>query len=199
MKVTKTLNAEDLCALAKRDIDGAFAHLNSAVSYMQQLVAMTLPKKDKQERPKPENTDKAQPKPKRRRPKKVQTAVDTIPTVTTEQEHPVRRRTPASVRLTPHEVTLNVGSHPVKALADNDAKDFIGNPRVFWYRAMQFPDPRRYQVQPHVENVRVVKRADKRFENAPWTCSVTVTLVGDTKRCENWGLAFYTKNKGEQE
>ena len=86
----------------------------------------------------------------------------------------MRRRTPASVRLTPHEVTLNVGSHPVKALADNDAKDFIGNPRVFWYRAMQFPDPRRYQVQPHIENVRVVKRADKRFENAPWTCRASI-------------------------
>ena len=58
MKVTKTLNAEDLCALAKRDIDGAFAHLNSAVSYMQQLVAMTIQKSDRQETPKPEKTGK---------------------------------------------------------------------------------------------------------------------------------------------
>jgi hypothetical protein len=45
-----------------------------------------------------------------------------------------RHRTPASVILTPHEVTLNIGAHPVKELADDDAKDLLNNPKIFWYR-----------------------------------------------------------------
>ena len=108
-------------------------------------------------------------------------------------------RLPKSVRLTPHEITLNIGSQPVRELAENDAKDFLNNPKVFWYRPTQFPDPKRYGVQPHVEAVKVVQRADPKFTRAPWTVSLTVSLIGDDKKCDSWGRGVYDKNKGDQE
>lgn len=128
-------------------------------------------------------------------------AASAVPTVvaTPPATPPARHRTPASVRLTPHEVTLNIGSQPVKELAEQDAKDLLNNPKVFWYRPMQFPDPRRYQVQPRIEGARVVKRNDPKFTRAPWTVSVTVALVGDDKRCDSWGVAAFNKNKADQE
>jgi len=110
-----------------------------------------------------------------------------------------RHRTPASVRLTPHEITLNLGSFPVKALAEADAKDFLNNPSVFWYRATQFPDPRRYQVQPRVEGAKVVKRADPKFARAPWTVSVTIAVIGEDKKCDAWGTGVLSRNRGDQE
>ena len=108
-------------------------------------------------------------------------------------------RTPSSVRLTPHEITLNIGSFPVKELAENDAKDFLNNPKIFWYRGLQFPDPKRYSVQSRVETARVVKRSDPKFNRAPWTVSVTIALSGDDKKCDSWGTGVYTKNKADQE
>lgn len=128
-------------------------------------------------------------------------AAPAVPTVvaTPPATPPARHRTPASVRLTPHEVTLNIGSQPVKELAEQDAKDLLNNPKVFWYRPMQFPDPRRYQVQPRIEGARVVKRNDPKFTRAPWTVNVTVALVGDDKRCDSWGVAAFNKNKADQE
>lgn len=128
-------------------------------------------------------------------------AGSTIPTVTaTPERAPIpRHKTPASARLTPHEVTLNIGSHPVKELAENDAKDLLNNPKVFWYRPTQFPDPRRYQVQPRIEGARVIKRSDAKFSRAPWTVSVTIALIGDDKRCDSWGVGVLAKNKADQE
>lgn len=109
------------------------------------------------------------------------------------------RRLPKSVRLTPHEITLNVGSQPVKELAENDAKDFLNNPKVFWYRPIQFPDPKRYGVQPRIEGARVVQRTDPKFSRSPWTVSLTIAIVGDDKKCDSWGTGVYNKNKGDQE
>lgn len=110
-----------------------------------------------------------------------------------------RHRQSASVRHTPHELTLNIGSFPVQQLAEDDAKDFLNNQMVFWYRPMQFPDPRRYRVQPHIESAKVVKRADKKFVRAPWTVNVTISIVGDDKKCDAWGTGVLSKNKGDQE
>ena len=109
------------------------------------------------------------------------------------------KRTSASVRLTPHELTLNIGAQSVKELAAQDAKDLLNNPRVFWYRPIQFPDPRRYKVQPRIESVRVVERKAEKFAPAPWTVSVTIAAVGDDKRCESWLSGVLAKNRGEQE
>ena len=108
-------------------------------------------------------------------------------------------RTPKSVRLTPHEITLNLGSFNVKALADRDAQEFLSHPNVFWYRGAMFPDPRRYGVQPSCEAARVVKRQDKKFANSPWTVSVTIHVDGDDRKCDSWGVGVYTRNKDDQE
>lgn len=109
------------------------------------------------------------------------------------------KRASASVRLTPHELTLNIGAQPVRELAEQDAKDLLNNPKVFWYRPIQFPDPKRYQVQPRIESARVVERKAAKFSRSPWTVSVTIAAVGDDKRCESWLTGVLAKNRGEQE
>ena len=109
------------------------------------------------------------------------------------------KKTSASVRLTPHELTLNIGAQPVRELAEADAKDLLNNPKIFWYRPIQFPDPKRYQVQPRIESARVVERKAAKFTRAPWTVSVTIAAIGDDKRCESWLSGVLAKNKGEQE
>ena len=109
------------------------------------------------------------------------------------------KRASASVRLTPHELTLNIGAEPVKELAVQDAKEFLGNPKVFWYRQLQFPDPKRYGVQPRITSARVVERTNPKFTRAPWTVSVTIEARGDDKRCENWLAGVLNKNRSEQE
>lgn len=108
-------------------------------------------------------------------------------------------RMPASVRLTPHEITLNLGSFSVKALADRDAQELLTHPEVFLYRGSAFPDPRRYGVQPSCEAVRVVRRQDKRFGGAPWTVSTTIHVDGDDRKCDSWGVGVYTRNRADQE
>jgi hypothetical protein len=105
----------------------------------------------------------------------------------------------SSVRQSPHELTLNIGSQPVKELAEADAKDLLNNPKVFWYRPIQFPDPKRYQVQPRVIGAKVVERKDPKFTRAPWTVSVTVEALGDDKRCASWLTGVLNKNKADQE
>jgi hypothetical protein len=102
-------------------------------------------------------------------------------------------------RMGPHELTLNIGSQPVKELAENDSKDLLGNPKVFWYRPIQFPDPKRYHVQPRVLSARVVERKSPKFTRSPWTVSVTLEARGDAKRCANWLKAVHDKNKADQE
>lgn len=102
-------------------------------------------------------------------------------------------------RMGPHELTLNIGSQPVKELAENDAKDLLGNPKVFWYRPIQFPDPKRYHVQPRVLSAKVVARKSPKFTRSPWTVSVTLEARGDAKRCANWLKAVHDKNKADQE
>jgi outer membrane biosynthesis protein TonB len=109
------------------------------------------------------------------------------------------KRTSASVRLTPHELTLNIGAQPVRELAEQDAKDLLNNPKVFWYRPIQFPDPKRYQVQPRIESARVVERKAEKFSRSPWTVSVTIAAIGDDRRCESWLTGVLAKNRGEQE
>ena len=109
------------------------------------------------------------------------------------------KKTSASVRLTPHELTLNIGAQPVRELAEADAKDLLNNPKIFWYRPIQFPDPKRYQVQPRIESARVVERKAAKFTRAPWTVSVTIAAIGDDKRCESWLSGVLAKNRGEQE
>lgn len=109
------------------------------------------------------------------------------------------KKASASVRLTPHELTLNIGAQPVRELAEQDAKDLLNNPKVFWYRPIQFPDPKRYQVQPRIESARVVERKAAKFSRSPWTVSVTIAAIGDDKRCESWLTGVLAKNKGEQE
>lgn len=111
----------------------------------------------------------------------------------------VKRRTPASVRLTPQEITLNVGSSAVKSLAEREAREFLNTPNVFWNRQAQFPDPKRYGVQPRVIHARAVERRDPKFTRAPWTVNLTIAIEGDTKKAESWGLGVYSKNKGDQE
>jgi hypothetical protein len=54
-------------------------------------------------------------------------------------------------------------------------------------------------VQPHIEAVKVIKRKDPKFTRAPWTCSVTISLIGDDKRCDSYGVGVLAKNKSEQE
>lgn len=108
-------------------------------------------------------------------------------------------RMPKSVRLTPHEITLNLGSFSVKALADRDAQELLTHPEVFLYRGSAFPDPRRYGVQPSCESARVVRRQDKRFGGAPWTVSTTIHVDGDDRKCDSWGVGVYTRNRDAQE
>ena len=112
---------------------------------------------------------------------------------------PQVKRASASVRLTPHELTLNIGAAPVKELAEQDAKEFLGNPKVFWYRQLQFPDPKRYGVQPRITSARVVERTNPKFTRSPWTVSVTIEARGDDKRCESWLTGVLNKNRSEQE
>ncbi len=108
-------------------------------------------------------------------------------------------RMPKSVRLTPHEITLNLGSFSIKELAENDAKELLGYPGVFWYRQSVFPDPRRYGVQPSCEAARVVRRQDGKFATSPWTVSTTIHVAGDSRKCDSWGMAVYSRNKDAQE
>ena len=105
----------------------------------------------------------------------------------------------SSVRMAPHELTLNVGSQPVKELAEADAKDLLNNPKVFWYRPIQFPDPKRYQVQPRIISARPVERKGPKFTRAPWSVSVTIEARGDDKRCASWLTGVLNKNKADQE
>lgn len=105
----------------------------------------------------------------------------------------------SSVSRAPHQITLNIGSQPVKELAEADAKDMLNNHKIFWYRPIQFPDPKRYQVQPRILSAKVVERKDPKFTRAPWTVSVTIEALGDDKKCESWLTGVLTKNKAEQE
>lgn len=105
----------------------------------------------------------------------------------------------SSVRRAPHQITLNIGSQPVKELAEQDAKDFLNNHKVFWYQAIRFPDPKRYGVQPRILSAKVVERRNPKFTRAPWTVSVTVEALGDDKKCESWLTGVLTKNKADQE
>ena len=105
----------------------------------------------------------------------------------------------SSVSRAPHQLTLNIGSQPVKELAEQDAKDFLNNHKVFWYQAIRFPDPKRYGVQPRILSAKVVERKNPKFTRAPWTVSVTVEALGDDKKCESWLTGVLTKNKVDQE
>lgn len=105
----------------------------------------------------------------------------------------------SSVSRAPHQITLNIGSQPVKELAEADAKDMLNNHKIFWYRPIQFPDPKRYQVQPRILSAKVVERKDPKFTRAPWTVSVTIEALGDDKKCESWLTGVLTKNKADQE
>ena len=105
----------------------------------------------------------------------------------------------SSVSRAPHQLTLNIGSQPVKELAEQDAKDFLNNHKVFWYQAIRFPDPKRYGVQPRILSAKVVERKNPKFTRAPWTVSVTVEALGDDKKCESWLTGVLTKNKADQE
>jgi len=105
----------------------------------------------------------------------------------------------SSVSRAPHQLTLNVGSHPVKELAEQEAKDFLNNHKIFWYQPVRFPDPKRYGVQPRILSAKVVERKNPKFTRAPWTVSVTVEALGDDKKCESWLTGVLTKNKADQE
>lgn len=105
----------------------------------------------------------------------------------------------SSVSRAPHQITLNIGSQPVKELAEADAKDMLNNHKIFWYRPIQFPDPKRYQVQPRILSAKVVERRSPKFTRAPWTVSVTIEALGDDKKCESWLTGVLTKNKADQE
>lgn len=105
----------------------------------------------------------------------------------------------SSVSRAPHQITLNIGSQPVKELAEADAKDMLNNHKIFWYRPIQFPDPKRYQVQPRILSAKVVERKSPKFTRAPWTVSVTIEALGDDKKCESWLTGVLTKNKADQE
>ena len=197
------------------NLDKALDCFKAACEAMGELLALYAAKAGMQHEPEPQRQakpaqrpapGKSAAKPAEKKPVKVaekpaEPARSTIPTVTaTPERAPApRHRTPASARLTPHEITLNLGSFPVKELAENDAKDLLNNPKVFWYRPMQFPDPKRYQVQPRIEGARVVQRTDPKFTRAPWTVSVTIALIGDDKRCDSWGVGVLAKNKADQE
>jgi len=105
----------------------------------------------------------------------------------------------SSVRMSAHEITLNIGAQPVKELAEQDAKEFLNNHKVFWYRPIQFPDPKRYSIQPRILSAKVVERKNPKFTRAPWTVSTTIEAQGDDKRCEAWLTSVLNKNRSEQE
>lgn len=107
-------------------------------------------------------------------------------------------RLPASVRLTPHEIALNIGSFMTKELAQRDAAELLSFARAIWNRSTVFPSPSRYGVQPHVEAAQPVKRSDHKF-TAPWTVNVTIAISGDDRKCASWGENVYARNRGEQE
>lgn len=220
----KVTTSTDLLARACKDIESAIQLVRAATDALRRATATERFAEERQSKPTgkklaPEKPAKPATKPAQKPAKKpatktvkpvkpakaaekpVEPTGSTIPTVTaTPERAPIpRHKTPASARLTPHEVTLNIGSHPVKELAENDAKDLLNNPKVFWYRPTQFPDPRRYQVQPRIEGARVIKRSDAKFSRAPWTVSVTIALIGDDKRCDSWGVGVLAKNKADQE
>lgn len=109
------------------------------------------------------------------------------------------KRTAQSFSVSEHELTLNVGAFAVKDLAERDAHEFLSRPTVFWYRAAQFPDPRRHNVQPRVEGAKVVKRVSPKFANAPYTVSLSVYTDGDDKKALAWNQGALTKNRAEQE
>ena len=112
---------------------------------------------------------------------------------------PATGRLPGSVTLTPKELALNIGAYAVKELAEVDARDFLSNPRILFYRSVQFPAPERYRVNPHVEAAKVVKRTSGKFSEAPWTVHVTFGLSGAEEDCRRWGMGVYARNKAEQE
>lgn len=206
MSNKKATTAEDLRSLIQHDLDGAIAHITAAAKNMQRLAGIesagaAVKAKQAKQTAKSSAKPAARPSKKAKKPAAAeQKTPDTQARQGEENVQPApRHRTPASVILTPHEITLNIGAHPVKELADDDAKDMLNNPKIFWYRPIQFPDPRRYQVQPHIEAVKVIKRTDPKFTRAPWTCSVTISLIGDDKRCDSYGVGVLSKNKSEQE
>ena len=112
---------------------------------------------------------------------------------------PATGRLPGSVTLTAKELALNIGAYAVKELAEVDARDFLSNPRILFYRSVQFPAPERYRVNPHVEAAKVVKRTSGKFSEAPWTVHVTFGLSGAEEDCRRWGMGVYARNKAEQE
>lgn len=210
--LAKITNARLDFKIASEKLMAVFGAIKEMVGLLNELVDNTKKAKTK----KPE-TKAAAPKQKRKRtaksalpaaPKKKRTRrakpKDEKPAEEPAEEQAntapsVRRRTPGSVRLTPREITLNIGGSPVKALAERDATEFLNNPMVFWNRPTQFPDPKRYGVQPRVEGARVIERTDPKFTRAPWTVSLTIHIEGDVKKAEAWGLGVYTKNKSDQE
>ena len=111
---------------------------------------------------------------------------------------PRHTRLPASVRLTPHEIALNLGSFMTRELAQRDATELLSFARAIWNRSTVFPSPSRYGVQPHVEAAQPVKRSEKKFPS-PWTVNVTIAIFGDDKKCAAWGENVYTRNRNEQE
>ena len=164
------------------------------------------PKPEPVKKPEPKKpTKKPEPKKPTKKPEPKKPAKKPEPKKQTEKPEtkatPVtqQRRLPASVHIGAHEVSLNLGSFMVKELAEVDARDLLNNAAVFWYRPIQFPDPRRARVQPVVEAAKVVKREGAQFDRAPWTVHVTLGISGADKDCAAWAQGVYNKNKGDQE
>lgn len=105
----------------------------------------------------------------------------------------------ASVKLSDHEITLNLGGFPVRALAERDAKELLSHPKIFWYRQTMFPDPKAAKVQPTIMTATVSERNSPRFTRAPYTVRAVIHIDGDVAHCRAWAEGVVSRNKGDQE
>lgn len=104
-----------------------------------------------------------------------------------------------SYRIEDHEVSLNLGGFPVRALAERDAKELLTHPKIFWYRQTMFPDPKAAKVQPTIVTATVSERSSAKFTRAPYTVFTVIRIDGDVKNCRAWAEGVVSKNKGDQE
>lgn len=106
---------------------------------------------------------------------------------------------PKSYRIDDHEVALNLGGFPVRALAERDAKELLSHPKIFWYRQTMFPDPKAAKVQPTIVTATVSERSSAKFTRAPYTVFTVIRIDGDVAHCRAWAEGVVSKNKGDQE
>lgn len=107
------------------------------------------------------------------------------------------KRVPAGTFFNEYELTCVVGTYPVKALAELDAREFM-NTDVFTNRSALFPDARRFGILPSVVSVKVVPRPSDKLNG--WALQATIDMTGG--RRENriaWAAGVISRCKAFQE